>query len=305
MIALPRYTGGMSALPPFNRRAPTGIAPIYLSRYQATPLLRAKTTGEAQVRTSIDLNLMMVLANLADQGVLLPDGRLIGWDVLREVEGSDSGCFVVDGDEVEKIQVYSEVTDRVLTLYPTPGPPTMLVSGVPMHRIKGTNPLQDTISKIRAVSPIGGFVLDTATGLGYTASQASRSAHRVLTVELDPAAHEIARVNPWSKELFDSPKIEMVLGDSFDVVPALAAETFDCIIHDPPMFSLAGELYSGEFYKELRRVLRPGGKLFHYIGDPDSKMSGSVTKGVVRRLGGAGFEHVTPVPDAFGVVAVK
>lgn len=305
MIALPRYTGGMSALPPFNRRAPTGIVPVYLSHYQATPLLRAKTTGETQIRTSIDLNLTMVVAELAADGVLLPDGRIIEWDVLREVEGNENGCFVVEGSAVEKIQVYSEVTDRVLTLYPTPGPPTMLVSGVLMHRIKGTNPLQDTISKIRAVSPIGGLVLDTATGLGYTASQASRSAHRVLTVELDPAAHEIARVNPWSKELFDSPKIEMVLGDSFDVVPALAAETFDCIIHDPPMFSLAGELYSGDFYKELRRVLRPGGKLFHYIGDPDSKMSGSVTKGVVRRLEGAGFTRVTQVPDAFGVVAVK
>jgi predicted methyltransferase len=71
------------------------------------------------------------------------------------------------------------------------------------------------------------------------------------------------------------------------------------------MFNLAGELYSAEFYGELRRVLRPGGKLFHYIGDPDSKMSASVTRGVLRRLEKTGFRNVRQVPDAFGVVAAK
>ncbi len=294
----------MSALPPFNRRAPTEISPIYLSHYQATLLLQAKKAGVKSVRTSIDLNLTMVLAEVGDAGVVVPDGRVIGWDAVAEVEGNETGCFVVEGEEIEKVQTYSEVTDRALTLYPTPGPPTMLISGVPMHRIKGTNPLQDTLSKVRAAAP-SGWVLDTCTGLGYTAIHASRGAEGVVTIELDPAAHEMAQLNPWSKELFDSPKIEMVLGDSFDIVSAFAAETFDCVIHDPPMFSLAGELYSGEFYRELRRVLRPGGRLFHYIGDPDSKMSASVTKGVVRRLEEAGFGKVQMVPEAFGVVGRK
>jgi predicted methyltransferase len=157
---------------------------------------------------------------------------------------------------------------------------------------------------VRAASPHG-FVLDTSTGLGYTATQASRGAARVLTIEVDPAVHELARLNPWSRELFDSPKIELLLGDSLDIVPAIAAETFDCIIHDPPTFSMAGELYSAGFYAALRRVLRPGGTLFHYVGDPGSKMSGSTTRGVVKRLGAAGFSRVTPVPQAFGVTAVK
>lgn len=295
----------MSALPPLNRRTVPGTPPVHLSHFQATPLLRAHTAGEKKARTSIDLNLTMVLVELSDSGVELPDGRLIPWDVVREVEENERGCFVVEGDALEKMQAYSPVTDRVLTLYPTPGPPTMLVSGVPMHRIKGTNPLQDTLAKVRAISPISGVVLDTATGLGYTATQASRSARQVITIEMDPAAHQIARMNPWSKELFDSPKIDLLLGDAFEVVPAFAAETFDCIIHDPPMFSLAGDLYSAGFYSELRRVLRPGGKLFHYIGDPGSKMSGSVTKGVLRRLEGAGFQRVKQVPDAFGVTGVK
>ena len=82
-----------------------------------------------------------------------------------------------------------------------PGAPTILISGTPMHRIKGSNPHQDTLTKIRAITPLSGRVLDTATGLGYTACQASRLAGRVVTIELDPAVvskigEEIERDRP-------------------------------------------------------------------------------------------------------------
>jgi len=52
-------------------------------------------------------------------------------------------------------------------------------------------------------------------------------------------------------------------------------------------------------------VLKRGGRLFHYIGDPNSKASGNVTKGVMRRLQDAGFKRVVRRPEAFGVVAYK
>ena len=67
-------------------------------------------------------------------------------------------------------------------------------------------------------------MLDTATGLGYTACQASRGARRVITIELDPAVLAIARLNPWSKELFESSRLEQLLGDSADVVSGLRDE---------------------------------------------------------------------------------
>ena len=76
-------------------------------------------------------------------------------------------------------------------------------------------------------------------------------------------------------------------------------------MHDPPAFGLAGELYSLEFYARALRVLRQGGRMFHYIGAPRSDSGARVTKGVVRRLRDAGFVKVAPVPRAFGVVAVK
>jgi predicted methyltransferase len=146
-------------------------------------------------------------------------------------------------------------------------------------------------------------VLDTATGLGYTAIEAARTAERVITIELDPAGLEIARQNPWSRALFDNPRIEQIVGDAFEEVRCLPDLLFSRVIHDPPALSLAGELYSGAFYRELHRVLRRNGRLFHYIGDPESASGRNTTRGVLRRLQEAGFTRVARRPEAFGVVA--
>jgi len=150
-----------------------------------------------------------------------------------------------------------------------------------------------------------GRVLDTATGLGYTAIAAAQTAEYVVTIELDPAALEIARLNSWSRALFDNPKITQIVGDSFEEIGELGEATFSRVIHDPPAFNLAGDLYSGEFYRQLFRVLRPGGRLFHYIGDLESKSGRVVSKGVVRRLQEAGFSRVVRRPEAFALVAYK
>ena len=82
-------------------------------------------------------------------------------------------------------------------------------------------------------------------------------------------------------------------------------QAFSRIIHDPPMFSLAGDLYSSAFYEQVYRVLRPSGRLFHYIGDPKSRSGRNVTRGVVRRLHDTGFKRVKPYAQAYGVVAYK
>jgi len=174
-----------------------------------------------------------------------------------------------------------------------------------MHRIKDTDPHADTLEKITTLAPIAGHVLDTATGLGYTAVQAAQTAEHVTTIELDPAALEVARFNPWSQSLFENPKITQVIGDTFEEIEKFEASLFACIIHDPPMFNLAGDLYSGEFYRQLFRVLQPRGRLFHYIGDLESKSGCVVTKGVMRRLQETGFKRVSPRPAAFGVIAFK
>lgn len=279
---------------------------IVLSHYQAAPLLKARKAGERSAAASADLGLTKVEVELTDEGVRFPGGAWVSWRSLEKVAKSNTKCFVVQEDgDVRDIQFFSETTNWVRTLMPTEGAPTMLVSGISMHRIKGIDPYKDTLLKVRPLQPIVGRVLDTATGLGYTAIEAARTADSVITIEIDPAGLEVARLNPWSRDLFDNPRITQVIGDAADELPKLESDSFSRILHDPPAFGLGGELYSGDFYRELYRVLKHTGRMFHYIGDLDSKSGRVVTKGVLRRLEEAGFKRITRRPEAFGVLAHK
>jgi predicted methyltransferase len=276
-----------------------------LSHFQATPLLRARQHGESQAITSLDLGLTRVEVSLGPGGVDLSDGQWLPWDSLEQIGQNESVCYLIEGREAAKIQRFSEYLDRFYSLMPTQGAPTLLISGVLMHRIKGIDPYRDTQTKVRTISPLQGRVLDTCTGLGYTAIEAAKVAEEVVTIELDPTVLEVAWLNPWSQSLFDSPRIEQIVGDSFEEIQVFEDESFSRIIHDPPMFRLAGDLYSGECYRHLFRILKPKGRMFHYIGDLDSRSGRNVARGVVRRLQEAGFRRVVRRPEAFGVVAYR
>lgn len=285
---------------------PNPTWPVVVSRREAEALLAARRVDAATTAVSLDLGLTMDTVALTGDGARLPDGRLLTWAAVEEVAANEEACFAVEDDGgVARIARFSEALNRAYSLMPTGGPPTILIAGFSMHRIKGTDPRRDTLNKIRAAGPLRGRVLDTSTGLGYTAIEAARTADEVVTIELDPTTLEIARYNPWSRELFTNPKIRQIVGDSYEEVPLLPDESFARIIHDPPIFSLAGELYSGAFYRQLYRVLRRGGRLFHYIGNLESKQGGGLARGVIRRLKEAGFARVDRRPEAFGVTAFK
>ncbi len=278
---------------------------IVLSHFQAVPLLRARQEGRPAATISLDLGLSRSEVRLEAERLLLSERVWLPWEAVEEIARHETACFAVQAGRAERIQRFSEFLNRSYSLMPTAGAPTLLVSGIPMHRIRGTDPHRDTLSKIRAAAPLRGRVLDICTGLGYTAIEAARTAEQVVTIELDPAVLEIARQNPWSQDLFENPRIEQITGDAFEEVQRLPDEAFSRIVHDPPRFSLAGELYGGAFYRRLHRLLGRGGRLFHYVGDPGSRSGRNVTRGVVRRLREAGFGRVVRRPGAFGVVAYK
>jgi predicted methyltransferase len=280
------------------------LSPV-LSHFQAHEILKAVAAGWGKVTTSLDLGRSRTKVIIRPDSILLPDGQQVSHELLYAVQENDLACFIVRDNKIQRIEIYSEAFNRYYSLMPTRGAPTMLISGIPMHRIKDTDPHQDTLSKIKAVKPITGQVLDTTMGLGYTAVEASRTADHVTTIELDPAVLDICRQNPWSQELFDNSKITQLVGDAYDLIQTFADHLFSRVIHDPPMFSLAGDLYSAAFYEQLFRVLRSSGRLFHYIGDPKSRSGRNVTRGVMRRLQESGFKRVKPYPQAFGVIAYK
>jgi predicted methyltransferase len=206
-----------------------------------------------------------------------------------------------------EIKFFDEKTKKFYKLIPTSTWPTLEISGIHMHRIKKVDPKTDTELKLKALGRIYGVVLDICTGLGYTAILAARrkAVKRVVTIEKDENVLKIARQNEFSKELFENPKIEIIVGDAFEEIKKFEDESFNFIIHDPPRISLAPELYSLNFYSQLARVLKKGGKLFHYVGEPGKLSGKNFMKGIVKRLLLAGFKKVDKVKEAAGIVAKK
>ena len=280
------------------------LAPI-LTGIEARRLLDALEAGASSVSVSLDLGRSRTDLALHGGGVCV-GGAWVTAETLRRVADEDGKCFALSAAEdggIAPISVFSEHTGWSRSLVPTADAPTTMVAGFAMHRVVGTTPMGDTRAKIRALGRPRGRALDTATGLGYTAIELARTCSEVVTVELDPGAIALARRNPWSVELFESPNIEVVVGDACEVVKSFAPGEFAVVLHDPPTLQLGGELYGGAFYAELRRVLRTGGRLLHYTGDPSSGAGVRVFRGVTRRLAEAGFVDVRVDRRAFGVTA--
>ncbi len=278
-------------------------APL-LSHYQVRSLLRARRQGRRTVTISGDLGRSTLTVTLDAEAARFPDGVRLPWAQAERILAHPNAVFAWTPHGWEQVRAFSEWTQRVVALYPTERAPTLLVSGIPMHRVRGTDPWQDTQTKVRALRPRG-RVLDTCFGLGYSALQAARTADWVLSVELDPAVLAVARRNPWSAAAFSHPKVRVVQADVARLVAGLPAAYFSAVLHDPPQFALAGELYGTDFYAQLWRVLKPGGRLFHYVGSQDTKMGRNLTRGVMERLRRVGFERVKILPRAFGVLAIK
>ncbi len=289
-----RYSGRVLAAP--------AMSPV-LSCYQAAPLLDARQRGLREAVTSLDLGRSSTAATL-HEGFVEAGGSTIDWASLARIAANESVCFGLGEGEPQPLRVFSEAANRSFQLWPTPTSPALVISGFLMHRIRDVAPDVGAARMVGALGRLHGRVLDTTTGLGYAAIAASRSAAEVVTIEVEPAVREMARLNPWSRELFESPKIRLTSGDSAAIVPTLEPGSFSAIVHDPPAVNLAGELYSGALYAAFRRALKTRtGKLFHYIGDADSPSGARTTRGVVKRLGEAGFSRVTVLKDAFGVLA--
>jgi len=209
--------------------------------------------------------------------------------------------------DVEKFGFFSADTNKFYQLLPTDTWPTILISGIRMHRTKNTDPRRDTLQKLHTLGKIYGKILDTCAGLGYTAILAAKrkSVDEVITLEKDKNVIKIAKQNPFSKELFNNPKIKLVIIDAFIGIRMFPQQYFDFIIHDPPRISLAHELYSQEFYLQLSRVIKNDGRMFHYIGEPGVKQGKNYLKGIVKRLTLAGFKKVIKARQAMGLLCSK
>lgn len=280
---------------------------ILLTGPAGRKILEAARRGDTTASASLDLGITDSELRLEQRVVRFPGGETLPADDLEEVLANPGSVYAVLDGALEKVTWFSTETSRVYTLRATEGWPALEISGILMHRVKGTDPRADAESKIAAIAPVRGRVLETCGGLGYSAIHAARTADAVTVYEIDPNVIDMARLNPYSAPLFDEGgRIEVRNEDIAEAIIDLPAREFDAVIHDPPTLAVAGDLYGDGFYRHLLRVLRPGGRLFHYTGDPGSRSRGQDLPGRVKqRLASLGFSAVRLEPAALGVSARK
>ncbi len=257
-------------------------------------LRAAAAAGAASAECSLDLQRSTCRVDL-DAAGFWHGGQHYPWPAVckdRTVYQWIDGAF----------EPVSRFSGSLIKLVPTDwGPPTFEIDGIKMLPTAQVSPYADAARKVGLIQPRGKTVLDTCGGLGYFAAHCvAGGAARVLSYEKNDSVIWLRGLNPWS------PRLDAVLslthGDISRLVAELPDASVDAILHDPPRFGIAGELYSQTFYDHLARVIRRKGRLFHYTGTPNKLTSGrDVPNEVSKRLRVAGF---TPELNGDGVLAV-
>ncbi len=191
------------------------------------------------------------------------------------------------GEDFQPVQRY---TSSLIKLVPTKwGPPTFEIDGIKMLPTAKVSPYADAERKVGLIQPRGKTILDTCGGLGYFAAWCLQGgARQILSFEKNADVIWLRGLNPWSPQAGGA--LTLTHGDITQEIVKLPDGSVDAILHDPPRFGIAGELYSQAFYDQLARVLRRKGRLFHYTGSPNKLTSGrDVPREVLKRLRNSGF----------------
>jgi predicted methyltransferase len=259
-----------------------------LTRPTAEALLAARDGGAAAWTGSLDLGRSTGTAQLQADGWHWR-GKRYPWPPVPK----DRSIHYWDGEAFAPVARFS---GSLIKLVPTGWDvPTFEIDGIKMLPTAKESPLDDARRKVALVEPRGKAVLDTCGGLGYFAACCLEAgAARIRSFERNADVLWLRTLNPWSPDpdaLASGGRLELTHADVAQAIAQVADATVDALLHDPPRFGIAGELYSLAFYRQLARVLRRGGRLFHYTGSPNKLTSGrDVPREVARRLEEAGFK---------------
>jgi predicted methyltransferase len=260
-----------------------------------TQLLAAAQSGVANVSCSLDLGRTATAVSVRDEAWVWQDQAFPFLDRCK-----DRTIYYWDGDRFE---VVSRFTHSLIKLVPTPwGPPTFEIDGIKMLPTAQISPYEDAKHKVGLIQPRGKVILDTCGGLGYFAAWCVQGqAKQVLSYEKNPDVIWLRQLNPWSPR--EDAVLSLTQADVVEQIALLPDAAVDAVMHDPPRFGIAGELYSQAFYDQLARVIVRKGRLFHYTGTPNKLTSGrDVPNEVAKRLRHAGFRTEL---SGDGVLAIK
>lgn len=266
-----------------------------------TALLAARNAGISSVECSLDLGLSTTMVETGATEWQSQGQRFSYLEVCK-----DRTIYHWAGDAFEAAARFS---GSLIKLVPTEwGPPTFEIDGIKMLPTAHVSPYADAQRKVALIQPRGKVVLDTCGGLGYFAAWCLRGqALRIQSFEKNSDVIWLRSLNPWSPRHAGVPggnkALTLTKGDVSERIVLLADASVDAVLHDPPRFGIAGELYSQAFYHQLERVLKRGGRMFHYTGTPNKLTSRrDVPNEVATRLQRAGFSTEL-IGD--GVLAMK
>ena len=252
---------------------------------------RANWKERTEVRVSLDLGRTLTTVSPTNEGFQLgaqdihfPE-RVRDRTIYQQVEGG-----------WEPVSRYGTA---LVKLVPTAwGPPTFEIDGIKMLVSKQVSPLEDARTKVKLAKVAGVDVLDTCGGLGYFAIAAlEQGARQIRSFEKSDEVRWLRTINPWSPPA--DPRLALIAGSVLDDLPQLPDRSFGAILHDPPRFGIAGELYSAELYRTFARLLAPRGHLFHYVGTPNLLTSArDVPNEISKRLTAAGFRQLRREGDS-------
>jgi len=259
-----------------------------LTRPVAEALLAARDAGATAWTGSLDL----------DRSVTTVALQATTWrwrDVQHPYPGKlkDRTIYFRDDDGYAPVARYS---GSLIKLVPTEwGAPTFEIDGIKMLPTAKASPLDDARRKVALIEPRGKRVLDTCGGLGYFAACCLEAGvARIDSFEKNADVLWLRTLNPWSPDPAaptSGGRLRLEHADVSQAIMQIADASVDALLHDPPRFGIAGELYAQAFYDQLARVLRRGGRLFHYTGSPNKLTSGrDVPREVARRLERSGFK---------------
>jgi uncharacterized protein len=264
-------------------------------------MMGARAAGAATTDCSLDLDRSTTTIRLGDDGWFWNDRQ---FPYLASCKDRTIYYWAENG-----FQPLARYTTSLVKLVPTQwGAPTFEIDGIKMLPTLQVSPWDDAARKVGLIAPRGKRILDTCGGLGYFAAWCLRGeAAQVQSYEINPDVIWLRALNPWSPDYRWSAApgdaLTLACADVTERIASLSDASFDAILHDPPRFGIAGNLYSQAFYDQLARVLKRRGRLFHYTGSPNRLSSGrDLASEVTVRLRRAGF---TPEIDGDGVLAVK
>ena len=236
--------------------------------------------GKTEITISLDLSKTQTPVRLTEEGIRIDEKEV----KVKKVKEHDKSCYIVEGEEWIKVQFQGEDTHIIYKLIPTSGKPILQCSGTSMHKKE----FVERIEKER----LRGNILDAGTGLGYTAIVAAQTADHVMTVEQDHNVLEIAKLNPYSQELFTNEKIIIKESDITTEIKKIPDNTFKAIIFDAGTPRSSGNFFSLENYQQAYRVLKERGRLFHYVPNYHSMRGRDFASEVMNRLKKAGFRFI-------------